>query len=102
MEINPEFPGGPDALTRWLGDKMRYPAMAAENGIEGTVFAKFVVSADGSISNVEITGANKLGGGCEEEAIRVIKKMPKWKPGRQNGRNVAVWFNLPIRFKLNQ
>lgn len=102
VEINPEFPGGPDALNKWLGNQMRYPHLAAENGIEGTVFARFVVSADGSISNVEITGANKLGGGCEEEALRVIKKMPKWKPGRQNGRNVAVWFNLPIRFKLNQ
>lgn len=102
VEIMPEFQGGDAAMNKWLSNNMRYPPMAAENGIEGTVFVKFVVGVDGSITNVEIAGANKLGGGCEEEAIRVIKRMPKWKAGRQNGRNVAVWFNLPVRFHLNQ
>ncbi|WP_109694185.1 energy transducer TonB [Chitinophaga deserti] len=101
VEINPEYPGGQEALYKFLNNNMHYPAMASENGIEGTVFVKFVVNADGSITDVAATG-NKLGAGCEEEAIRVIRKMPKWKPGRQNGRNVAVWFNVPIRFKLNQ
>lgn len=101
VEINPEYPGGPEALGRFLGNNIRYPRMAEENGIEGTVVVKFVVGADGAISNVEIAG-NKLGAGCEDEALRVVRKMPKWKPGRQNGRNVAVWFNLPIRFKITQ
>jgi len=102
VEIMPEFQGGEDAMNKWLNNNIRYPHAAEENGIEGTVFVKFVVGADGSITNVEIAGTNKVGGGCEDEAIRVIKKMPKWKPGRQNGQSVPVWFNLPIRFKINQ
>ncbi|WP_341838044.1 energy transducer TonB [Chitinophaga pollutisoli] len=101
VEIMPEFPGGEKAMYAFLNDHMRYPHMASESGIEGTVFVKFVVNVDGSITNVETTG-RKVGAGCEEEALRVIRKMPKWKAGRQNGRNVAVWFNVPIRFKLNQ
>lgn len=102
VEIMPQFQGGEDAMNKWLNNNIRYPHAAEENGIEGTVFVKFVVGADGSITNVEIAGTNKVGGGCEDEAIRVIKKMPKWKPGRQNGQSVPVWFNLPIRFKINQ
>ncbi|MGX5817855.1 TonB family protein [Chitinophaga lutea] len=97
VEIMPEFPGGEAALMKYLKGSIRYPHMAAENNIQGTVFVRFVVQANGEIANVEVQGA-KHGGGLEEEAMRVVKKMPKWKPGRQQGRNVPVYFNLPIKF----
>ncbi|MFY0253606.1 energy transducer TonB [Chitinophaga sp. 30R24] len=101
VEIMPEFPGGEAALMKYLGKTTKYPTLAQENGIQGTVFVQFVVNRDGSISDVKTVGAVQ-GGGLEEEAIRVVGKMPKWKPGRQNGQNVSVFFNLPIRFALHQ
>ncbi|MBV7533843.1 energy transducer TonB [Chitinophaga sp. sic0106] len=99
VEIMPEFPGGEAALSKFLQNAVRYPVTAQENGIEGTIPVQFVVGKDGSITDVKLIGAHK-GGGLEEEALRVIRKMPKWKPGRQNGQNVAVYFTLPIRFTL--
>lgn len=101
VEIMPEFPGGDGALAKFLNNHVRYPSMASEIGVEGTVYVKFVVGETGEISHVELVGAKK-GAGLDEEALRVVKKMPKWRPGRQNGRNVAVYFNLPIRFVLQQ
>ncbi|WP_161596808.1 energy transducer TonB [Chitinophaga vietnamensis] len=100
VEIMPEFPGGEAAMMKFLSKNIRYPHAATENGIEGTVFIQFVVNRDGTITDVKTTGAAK-GGGLEEEAIRVVKTMPKWKPGRQNNQSVAVYFNLPVRFKLD-
>jgi periplasmic protein TonB len=100
VEFMPEFPGGEKALVNYLSRNIHYPSMASETGIEGTVFIKFVVGSTGEIRDVEVVGAKK-GAGLEEEAIRVVKKMPKWKPGKQNGQAVAVYFNLPIRFTLN-
>lgn len=99
VEIMPEFMGGEDALTRFLRKNIRYPHMAQENGIEGKVFVQFVVNKDGSISDVQTVGAHR-GGGLEEEAMRVVKLMPAWKPGRQSGRYVSVRYNLPIGFQL--
>ncbi|WP_143197582.1 energy transducer TonB [Chitinophaga niabensis] len=99
VEIMPEFPGGDAALNKFLRNNTNYPAMASESGISGTVFVKFVVDKNGEINNVIVEGARK-GGGLEEEAMRVVKKMPKWRPGKQNGEAVAVYFNLPIRFTL--
>lgn len=99
VEIMPEFPGGEAALMKFLRNNTNYPSMASDNGISGTVFVKFVVDKNGEINNVMVEGAKK-GGGLEEEAIRVVKKMPKWKAGKQNGESVAVYFNLPINFKL--
>ncbi|WP_173003133.1 energy transducer TonB [Chitinophaga sp. SYP-B3965] len=99
IEIMPEFPGGEAALMKFLRNNTNYPTIASETGISGTVFVKFVVFKNGEIGNVVVEGAKK-GGGLEEEAMRVVKKMPKWKPGRQNGENVSVYFNLPIRFTL--
>lgn len=99
VEIMPEFPGGDKALMKFLNNNTRYPTLASETGIQGTVFVKFVVNKDGEIGSVVVEGAKK-GGGLEEEAIRVVKKMPKWKPGKQNGEAVAVYFNLPVSFKL--
>ena len=99
VEIMPEFPGGEEALAKFLRNNLRYPGMASENGIQGVVFVKFVVRATGEISDVEVVGAKK-GAGLDEEALRVVKKMPKWKPGKQNGQHVSVFFNLPINFRL--
>jgi len=97
-EIMPEFPGGFTALYKYLKDHVQYPVNAREVGIQGTVYLSFVVEKDGSISNVEILRG--VGGGCTEEAIRVVKSMPDWSPGTQMGRPVRVIYNLPIKFTL--
>jgi protein TonB len=99
VEIMPEFPGGEEALFKYLRKNLMYPHMAQENGIGGTIYVQFVVSRDGSISDVKTVGAAK-GAGLEEEAMRVVRKMPGWKPGKQNGKAVAVLYNLPIKFQL--
>lgn len=99
VEQPPTFPGGDEALAKYLSNNIRYPHLATENGISGTVFVSFVVDSEGQIKDVKTVGASK-GGGLEDEAVRVVKKMPKWKPGKQNGRQVSVQFNLPIRFTL--
>jgi protein TonB len=101
VEQPPTFPGGEEALAKYLGKNIRYPRVAQENGISGTVFVQFVVDSEGNIKDVKTVGAAK-GGGLEEEAVRVVKTMPKWKPGKQNGRQVSVQFNLPIRFTLQE
>lgn len=101
VEQPPTFPGGDEALAKYLSNNIRYPHLATENGISGTVFVSFVVDSEGQIKDVKTVGATK-GGGLEDEAMRVVKKMPKWKPGKQNGRQVSVQFNLPIRFTLQE
>ncbi|HNX42814.1 MAG TPA: TonB family protein [Bacteroidales bacterium] len=98
VEQIPEFPGGVSSMNKFLKDNIRYPQIARESGITGTVFTTFVVSKTGKISDVKILRG--IGGGCDEEAIRVIKAMPAWIPGKQNGRAVPVQFNLPIKFTL--
>ncbi|MBO9155155.1 TonB family protein [Chitinophaga sp. GCM10012297] len=99
VEQPPTFPGGEEALNKYLSGNIRYPKEAIAKKIGGTVFVSFIVMNDGRVLFVKTAGAKK-GGGLEEEAIRVVKAMPKWKPGKQNGRNVNVQFNLPIRFTL--
>ncbi|MFO8055267.1 MAG: energy transducer TonB [Bacteroidales bacterium] len=99
VEENPEFPGGDKARLEYLRENIEYPSMAREAGIEGTVHVTFVVEPDGSVTNVRILRG--IGGGCNEEALRVVRNMPKWEPGKQRGRKVRVQFNLPIRFKLS-
>ncbi|MBF9255253.1 energy transducer TonB [Pontibacter sp. 172403-2] len=94
----PEFTGGEKALFAFLSNNINYPARARQAGAEGLVVVTFVVAANGSIQNVEVLKG--LGFGTEEEAIRVIRKMPQWTPGRQNGRAVPVRYTLPIRFSL--
>lgn len=101
VEIMPSFPGGEEALSRFLQKNIRYPHMAQENDIEGKVFVQFVVNFEGKISDVQTVGAHR-GGGLEEEAMRVVKLMPNWKPGRQNGQSVSVRYNLPIGFRLDK
>jgi periplasmic protein TonB len=100
VEIMPSFPGGEAGLARYLSSSIRYPHIAAENGIEGLVVVQFVVDYEGNIKDVKVLSAAK-GGGLEQEASRVIKAMPKWKPGRQNGRNVSVLYSIPVNFRLS-
>ena len=95
----PSFPGGEAKLFQYLGENMKYPAMARDAGITGVVYVTFVVKEDGKIDGVRILRG--VGGGCDEEAIRVVKSMPRWTPGKQRGKSVRVQYNLPIRFVLN-
>ncbi|MBQ1185659.1 MAG: energy transducer TonB [Muribaculaceae bacterium] len=98
VEQQPEFPGGTAALMKWLASNVRYPQMALENGISGRVIVKFVVEKDGSVSGVTLVrGVDK---DLDREAIRVVKSMPKWQPGKNNGQAVRCYFNLPVNFKL--
>jgi protein TonB len=98
VEQVPEFPGGLDAFGRYLGKNIRYPAVARENGTQGRVIVSFVCERDGSLTDVKV--ARGIGDGCDEEAVRVIKSSPKWKPGIQNGRPVRVAYSVPISFTL--
>lgn len=98
VEQMPEFPGGPEALRKYLANNIRYPNVAKEEGIEGRVVVQFVVDRDGSVNNVTIL--RDLGGGCGKEAVRVVNSMPKWKPGKQNGQAAKVYYTLPVSFKL--
>ena len=98
VEKMPEFPGGQDALNRYLVRNIKYPLLAQENGIQGRVVCQFVVNSDGSI--VDIAVVRGVEESLDKEAIRVIQSMPKWTPGRQGGKSVRVKYTLPIRFKL--
>ncbi len=97
-EKMPEFPGGLKSLFSYLGNNINYPIIAKDTGIEGIVFVSFVIAKDGSITTVKVLRG--IGGGCDEEAMRVVNAMPKWKPGKQGGRKVAVQYNIPINFVL--
>lgn len=99
VESMPDFPGGDAARIKYLNENIKYPQMARESGIQGRVFVTFVVEKDGSVTDVRVLRG--IGGGCDEEAIRVIKNMPKWDAGKQRGKPVRVQFNMPILFKLN-
>ena len=98
VESMPEFPGGMGELMKFLAKNIKYPPLAKESGIQGRVFINFVVEPTGAISNVKILRG--IGGGCDEEAVRVVESMPKWKPGKQRGKNVRVSYNLPVKFTL--
>jgi len=98
VEVMPEFPGGQSALLKWLGDNIIYPTIAQEQGIQGRVTLRFVVKPDGSVDDVQVVKG--LDPSCDKEAVRVVKKMPKWIPGKQNGNPVYVYFSLPVTFKL--
>jgi periplasmic protein TonB len=98
VEQMPDFQGGESELYKYLEKNIKYPAMARESGITGTVYIRFVVNKDGTITNATLLRG--IGGGCDEEAIRVVKGMPPWKPGKQNGIPVPVYFTLPVHFIL--
>ena len=97
-EVMPRFPGGDEKMRAFLANEMHYPELASEVNIQGYVYVDFVVNRDGCISHVQI--ARGIGGGCDEEAIRVVKLMPRWKPALINGKTVRAQCRLPIRFYL--
>ena len=98
VDVDPEFIGGVEGLYRYLAESVKYPEQAKEQNLEGRVFAKFVIETDGSVSNVEIVRG--IGGGCDEEVLRVVEAMPKWKPAEKDGHAVRTHYVIPVYFKL--
>lgn len=98
VEEAPSFPGGDAARIKFLQENIKYPQIARESSIQGTVYVTFVVEKNGNVTDVRVLRG--IGGGCDEEAVRVIKAMPKWNPGKQRGKPVRVQFNMPIKFTL--
>ncbi|MCK9612031.1 MAG: energy transducer TonB [Bacteroidales bacterium] len=98
VEEMPEFPGGEKERIKFLTGNMHYPDIAKEMGIQGPVYLTFIIEKDGTVTGVNILRG--IGGGCDEEASRVVNMMPKWTPGRQNGKEVRVQFNMPVLFTL--
>lgn len=98
VEDQPEPAGGMQAFYEYVGKNLKYPSQARRMGIEGKVFVQFVVNTDGSITDVQ--AIKGIGAGCDEEAVRVLREAPKWKPGKQRGRPVRVRMVLPITFRL--
>jgi periplasmic protein TonB len=99
VETQPNPPGGMSGWNQYLSKNLKYPTQARRMGIEGTVIVVFVINTDGSIQDVEVLRG--IGGGCDEEAVRVVSEAPKWEPGKQRGRAVRTRMRLPIRFKLS-
>ena len=98
VEKMPSFPGGEPKMYEFLGRNVKYPQRAREDGYHGTVYVRFVIEPDGSLTNIEVIKG--VGGGCSNEAVRVIKMMPNWIPGEAFGKKVRVSYTLPIRFLL--
>ncbi len=98
VDKNPEFPGGEQALRKFLTSNLRYPELARDNNTQGTVHIQFIVDIDGNVSDVKIVRA--IGDGCGEEAVRVVNKMPKWSPGIFNKEPVKVIYRLPVKFVM--
>ena len=98
VEQMPSFPGGNDALMKYLSDNVKYPVVAQENGVQGRVVVSFVVEKDGSITDVKVV--RSVDPSLDKEAQRVVKSMPRWIPGKQNGSAVRVKYNVPVSFRL--
>lgn len=98
VDVMPEYPGGTQALYTFLAKNIKYPKTAKKNNVEGIVYVKFVVDENGNVKNPVIIRG--IGAGCDEEVIRVVKKMPKWKPGEINGVKIEVYYTLPCKFSL--
>lgn len=99
VEVMPQYPGGQIAMLKYLMENIKYPEQAMKEGIQGRVAVRFIVEKDGSISDVKpILSVHPL---LNKEAVRVVESMPKWTPGKQNGKPVRVRFNVPVMFKLN-
>ena len=99
VEEMPSFPGGEVKLVEYIAKNLNYPQEAIEKGIEGRVFVGFIIDVDGSVTDVKLLRG--IGGGCDEEAIRVIKSLPKWRPAKQNGVFSRVSYQIPVNFKLD-
>lgn len=99
VEQMPQFPGGEKEMMKFITDNLRYPVVAQEMGVSGTVIINFVIDREGAITNIKVI--RTIGSGCDEEAIRVLQKMPHWSPGRQGGKTVRVNYTVPFKFILN-
>jgi TonB family protein len=99
VETMPAYPGGYEALIKFMMENVKYPEEAKKNNIQGPVYVSFIVEIDGSVSNVKVLRG--IGGGCDEEGVRVVSLMPKWSPGMDKGKAVRVSYVLPIQFKLD-
>jgi protein TonB len=95
----PQFPGGEVEMYKFIRENLKYPTRASEAGVQGKVILNFVVGKDGKITSIKVVRG--IGFGCDEEAIRVLQKMPLWNPGKMGGRPVPVYFTFPITFKLS-
>lgn len=100
VEVMPEFPGGVNEMMKYIMTNIKYPKEAKDKKISGTTYVTFVVEKDGSISNVRTLKGVPGGQELDEEAVRVVRSMPAWKPGTQNGIAVRTQYNLPVKFKL--
>jgi periplasmic protein TonB len=98
IDVYPRFPGGDESRLYYLRKHVRYPEVALRAYVQGVVMVVFIVEVNGTLSNIDV--AKKIGGGCDEEAIRVTKEMPKWEPGKRNGRAVRVMVRMPIVFRI--
>ncbi|MHB1276920.1 MAG: energy transducer TonB [Bacteroidia bacterium] len=98
VEDMPEFPGGPGEMTKFIIENLEYPPLAQENGIQGKVMVEFIVDEQGKITNAKVVKG--IGFGCDEAALKVVNKMPRWSPGKQRNKAVRVRFVLPIKFQL--
>ena len=99
VEVMPQYPGGQIAMLKYIMENIKYPKQIMEEGIQGRVTVSFIVEKDGRVSNVRLL--RSVQPSLDKEAIRVVKSMPKWTPGKHNGKPVRVRFNLPVMFKLN-
>ncbi|NEU09424.1 TonB family protein [Flavihumibacter sp. R14] len=100
LEKYPDFPGGQKAFYKYIGRNLRYPMLARETGISGRVIVSFIIEKSGELSNIQVIRG--IGGGCDEEAIRVLKNSPAWAPGIQNGQSVRVAYTMPLSFLLSE
>ncbi len=98
VEQMPQFPNGEEAMMQYIAEQVKYPAEAKKADAQGRVFVGFIVEPDGSLSDFKVLRG--IGHGCDEEALRVVKSMPKWKPGMQRGKAVRVQYLVPVNFKL--
>ncbi|SHG03047.1 energy transducer TonB [Dysgonomonas macrotermitis] len=96
--VMPQFPGGDQELMKFISNNLKYPVIAQENGIQGRVTLRFVVKKDGSIADIQIIRG--LDPSCDKEAMRVVKAMPRWIPGKQNGQTADISYVLPVNFRL--
>ena len=101
VETQPQFPGGEDSLYSFIYSNLRYPQEAIDNGIEGRVYITFAIEKDGSITGIKLL--RDIGYGCGEEAMRIVRMMPKWTPGKDHlGNIIRIQYNMPIRFEFKQ
>lgn len=98
VEVMPQYPGGQIAMLKYIMENIKYPEQAMKEGIQGRVTVSFIVEKDGRVSNVRLL--RSVQSSLDKEAVRVVKSMPKWSPGKQKGKPVRVRFNIPVMFKL--